>query len=55
MESWLRHYDPPIIARVEKERLFLDVRTIEGRKLKTVAAAIRELDTIEVTKKGGRL
>jgi len=44
MESWLRNYDPPIISRVEKEHLLLDVRTIQERELKIVAEAIRELD-----------
>lgn len=43
MEEWLRAYDPPIIARVEKERVLLDVRTIQDREMKTVAQAIRGL------------
>ncbi|MBN2034797.1 MAG: L-seryl-tRNA(Sec) selenium transferase [Deltaproteobacteria bacterium] len=43
MESWLRAHDPPIIARVEKERVLLDVRTIQDRELETVAHAIQAL------------
>jgi L-seryl-tRNA(Ser) seleniumtransferase len=43
MEEWLRSYDPPIIVRVEKERVFLDVRTIQERELKTVAKSIIEM------------
>ena len=43
METWLRSYDPPIIGRVEKEQVLLDVRTIQDKELKTVAEAIRTL------------
>ncbi|SPD72171.1 L-seryl-tRNA(Sec) selenium transferase [uncultured Desulfobacterium sp.] len=43
MERWLRSYDPPVISRVEKERVLLDVRTIKEGELKTVAQAIRAL------------
>jgi len=41
MEQKLRDYDPPIIARVEKDQVLLDVRTIQDSELKTVAAAIQ--------------
>jgi len=43
MEEWLRSYDPPVITRVERERMLLDVRTIQERELKVVARAIREM------------
>ncbi len=43
MEGWLRAFDPPIITRVEKERVLLDMRTIQTRELKTVAAAVKTL------------
>lgn len=43
MESRLRAYDPPIIARVEKERVLLDMRTIQDRELATVAKAVQAL------------
>jgi len=46
METWLRAYDPPIIARVEKEQVLLDVRTIQDKEMKTVAQAIRTLAAI---------
>jgi L-seryl-tRNA(Ser) seleniumtransferase len=46
MEDWLRAYDPPIIARVEKERVLLDVRTIQDKEMKIVAQAIRALAAI---------
>jgi L-seryl-tRNA(Ser) seleniumtransferase len=46
MEAWLRAYDPPIISRVEKERVLLDVRTIQDKEMKTVAQAIRALAAI---------
>ena len=43
METWLRSYDPPVIVRVEKEIVLLDVRTLQARDLKIVARAIRDL------------
>lgn len=43
METWLRSHDPPIIARLEKERVLLDVRTIQEKELKRVAQAIKDL------------
>jgi seryl-tRNA(Sec) selenium transferase len=43
MEQKLRDCDPPIIARVEKDEVLLDVRTIQESELKTVAEAIRGL------------
>jgi L-seryl-tRNA(Ser) seleniumtransferase len=46
MEVWLRSYDPPVIARVENERVLLDVRTIQGRELKMVAQAVKDMALI---------
>jgi L-seryl-tRNA(Ser) seleniumtransferase len=46
MEARLRSYTPPIIARVEKERVLLDVRTIQDKEMKIVAQAIRDLAAI---------
>jgi L-seryl-tRNA(Ser) seleniumtransferase len=43
MEGKLRSFDPPIIARVEKERVLLDVRTIQAREFKMVAEAVKRL------------
>jgi L-seryl-tRNA(Ser) seleniumtransferase len=43
IEKWLRSYEPPIISRVEKDRVLLDVRTIQDGELKTVAQAVKEL------------
>jgi L-seryl-tRNA(Ser) seleniumtransferase len=43
IETWLRTYDPPVIGRVEKDSVLLDVRTIQDRELKIVAHAIRDL------------
>lgn len=45
IEERLRSYDPPIIVRVEKDQVLLDVRTIQDKELKTVARAIREIGT----------
>jgi len=39
----LRSCNPPIIARLEKNHVLLDVRTIQERELKIVANAIRKL------------
>jgi L-seryl-tRNA(Ser) seleniumtransferase len=41
LEQKLRDYAPPIISRVEKDQVLLDVRTIQDPELKTVAAAIK--------------
>jgi L-seryl-tRNA(Ser) seleniumtransferase len=46
MEERLRAFDPPIIARVERDRVLLDVRTIQEEELRTVAQAIHELAVI---------
>ncbi len=43
IEEWLRSYDPPIIVRLEKNNVLLDVRTIQEEEFKTVAQAIKEL------------
>lgn len=43
IESRLRASDPPVIGRLEKDRVLLDVRTIKEQELKPVARAIRTL------------
>jgi L-seryl-tRNA(Ser) seleniumtransferase len=43
MEKHLRQNDPPVIARVEKDRLMLDVRTIQNREFQIVARAVKRL------------
>lgn len=43
MEECLRYNTPPVIARVEKDRLMLDVRTIQESDFQTVAKAIKAL------------
>ncbi len=43
IEEWLRSHDPPIIVRLEKNNVLLDVRTIQEGEFKTVAQAIKEL------------
>jgi len=47
MERRLRASDPPIIARLEKERLLLDVRTIREKDLEIVAKAIKDLSAFQ--------
>ena len=48
MDEWLRACDPPIIARVEQDKVVLDVRTIQDGELKIVASAIKVLASITV-------
>jgi L-seryl-tRNA(Ser) seleniumtransferase len=43
MDEWLKSCKTPIIIRVEKDSVLMDVRTIRDEELKTVAQAIREL------------
>jgi len=43
MEKRLRSHFPPIIGRLEKERVLLDLRTIQEEEMKIVAQALRDL------------
>jgi L-seryl-tRNA(Ser) seleniumtransferase len=43
LEESFRAFDPPIIVRIEKDHVLLDVRTIQEAELKIVAEAIRRL------------
>ena len=43
LEKHLRHNTPPVIARVEKDRLMLDIRTIQDKEFQTVVQAIKSL------------
>lgn len=45
LTTLLRSCTPPIIARLEKDQLLLDVRTIQDKELKIVAGAIKKLST----------
>lgn len=47
MEVWLRGYDPPIVARLEKDRVLLDVRTLREEDIQTVVRALRDLASVE--------
>ena len=51
MERWFRHCDPPIITRLEKDKVLFDVRTIRGPELKEIARAVRELAVLDHTPK----
>lgn len=46
IEEWLRSHTPPVIVRVEKDHVLLDVRTVQEEELKTVAEAIKVLATL---------
>ena len=43
LEESFRAFDPPIIVRIEKDQVLLDVRTIQEGELKIVAEGIRSL------------
>ena len=42
-ERRLRANDPPVVARIEKERLVLDLRTVFAEEEEALAAALRSL------------
>jgi L-seryl-tRNA(Ser) seleniumtransferase len=46
LEGKLRAYDPPIIVRIEKDKVLLDVRTVKETELRMVAQAIRALSQL---------
>ncbi len=48
MEKWLRAFDPPIITRLEKEKVRFDMRTLMDKDLKIVAEAIKDLAGFEL-------
>jgi L-seryl-tRNA(Ser) seleniumtransferase len=43
LEESFRTSDPPVIVRIEKDQVLLDVRTIQEGELKIVAEGIRRL------------
>ena len=43
IEQKLRDYDPPIISRVEKDHVLLDLRTVQDSELRVLAGAIKVL------------
>jgi L-seryl-tRNA(Ser) seleniumtransferase len=43
IEIGLRSYTPPVITRLERDRVMLDLRTIQESELAVVAQAIRDL------------
>jgi len=47
METWLRVYAPPVITRVERDRVMFDVRTIQEREFEITAWAIKDLAVAE--------
>ena len=52
IEELLRSYDPPVIGRLEKEKVLLDVRTVQEKELKTVAQAVKDMALLEKQKAG---
>jgi len=52
IELKLRSHVPPIIARVEKDRVMLDVRTIQEKEIEVVAQSIRDLGAVSSMKMG---
>jgi len=52
MESQLRSYSPPVITRLEKDRVVLDVRTIQESEFEVVGRALKELGATALAEKG---
>lgn len=46
LERYMRSYDPPIIVRLEQDRILIDVRTVQDHELKVLAGAVRQLSKI---------
>ena len=46
--EFLRYYDPPVVVRLEKNNVLLDLRTIQEKEVKIVAAAIQRMSTKKV-------
>ncbi|UCG67667.1 MAG: L-seryl-tRNA(Sec) selenium transferase [Deltaproteobacteria bacterium] len=46
--EFLRSYDPPVVVRLEKNNVLLDLRTIQEKEVKIVAAAIQKMSTKKV-------
>jgi L-seryl-tRNA(Ser) seleniumtransferase len=55
MERRLRHNDPPVVARIEEDRLLIDLRTVNPSEEKLLALAIQSCknDTEEVRNSQG--
>ena len=43
--EFLRSYDPPVVVRLEKNNVLLDLRTIQEKEVKIVATAIQRMST----------
>ena len=52
MEKWLRALKPPIITRLEKNKVLFDVRTIQDEDMKTTAQAIQDLALLDSKESG---
>ncbi len=53
MEARLRSYSPPVITRLERDRVILDVRTIQESEFEVIVRAIRDLDPAGPPGEGG--
>jgi L-seryl-tRNA(Ser) seleniumtransferase len=49
MVKLLRSYNPPIISRLDKNQVLMDVRTIQKKELKIIAEAIKRLSVKNTT------
>jgi L-seryl-tRNA(Ser) seleniumtransferase len=43
MANELRHHDPPVVARVEEDRLVIDLRTVFPEQEAALVTALTEL------------
>jgi len=42
-EAFMRHHDPPVIGRIEKDRFIMDVRTLQANDLPLIELAFRRM------------
>jgi L-seryl-tRNA(Ser) seleniumtransferase len=47
MEAWFRAYAPPVITRLERDRVMFDIRTIQEKEFEIIARAIKDLAVVE--------
>jgi L-seryl-tRNA(Ser) seleniumtransferase len=52
MEAWFRSYSPPVITRLERDKVMLDVRTIQESEFEVIERAIRDLSASGPSGKG---
>jgi len=52
LEKYLRSFDPPILSRIEDDRVLLDLRTVFPEQDEIICRALRALDLSDVSEPG---